>query len=142
MGYGISTNAIFGVQLDPSQSKKLHQALLATAQADDYDGGHLCLYSLLGRISKKSACHIDLIAEDSDSRIHNTTYEDGFEHTFGVLVARKGYGARSTSQEFSAKMNEDLSAHKQAFNTVAAPILAAAGLGHLEPSLVIGSYTA
>jgi len=115
MGYGISQNLMYGVVLDPEQSRQLREHIQSefpkfkTANPvliqeseweDEWDDQ---INMILDMLFGESNCN--MIAQDSDSRIHNTTYEDGCEHGFGVVLARLGYGTHTTSREFNAKMN-------------------------------------
>ena len=152
MGYGISTNAIYGVFLSASESKLVRQAIenyvnnLPKTQdvldvLDDEYGGDALSFFIYSEFSKTGP-NVSMIAEGSDSRIHNTTYEDGFEHSFGVVVANKGYGSHMDSKTFGQKLAQGPSVSDIAlFNKVCAPVLAQAGITEV-PQMVVASYTA
>ena len=141
MGYGITTTAIYGVSLNPDQSKKVYAALAELEQGTENQGVRVYVPDVLGRLSASLSHPLGMVAEDTDSRVESTCYEEGYEHSFGVVVAAKGYAGRDTSASFATKLNGNLSAHQAIFAAVVAPILAAAGLTALTPSIVIGSCT-
>ena len=130
MGYGISTNLIFGVLLSPEDSTKLYGVISAILAQKDHD-----MYDWL------EENEITMIAEDSDSRIHDTQYEEGFEHGFGVLIADKGYGSSMSSAEFKEAANSDHEVAVERFKQVCQPLLDAAGIKD-EPESQTVSYMA
>lgn len=138
MGYGISTNMVFGVLLSPEESAKLHEAISKSFRdaddADEDDEGQ----DLYGWLEEKE---LVLIAEDSDSRIHNTQYEPGFEHCFGILIADKGYGSSMSAAEFKAASAGDHGHLAERFKELCQPLLDEAGVT-AEPGTQVASYMA
>jgi hypothetical protein len=116
MGYGINTNLVLGIMLSSEEAAKLHdfitQNQLATSGLDLYDW--------------LEESEIVMVASNTDSRIHNTQYEPGFEHCFGVLVADKGYGASMSSEEFRQAAAANDTPARERFSQLCAPILDAA----------------
>lgn len=152
MGYGISTNAVFGVFLSVDESKLVKQAIenyvknlpktqdVLDVLDDEYDGDAVSFF--IDSEFSKTGPYISMISEGSDSRIDHTIYDEQFEHSFGVVLARKGYGSHMDSKTFNQKLAQGPSPSDIAlFNKVCAPILAQAGITE-APSMVVASYTA
>lgn len=158
MGYAISQNLMYGLLLDPEQSQRLSRHIkmefkkIKNATPNFFSAVEQqvwnnewdeelnmvvpTFFDVLG------TGIVTMIAQDSDSRIHNTTYEEGCEHGFGVLLANKGYGSHTTNAEFSAKMSTGPTQKEiDEYTQYCQPLLDAIGVTDL-PSLQVVSYTA
>lgn len=144
MGYSLTTQAIYGLYLDPDESAKLMDAIQAwlltdagsnvRAHMDDDED----IFGFLEAMSseEEDAYQVVMAAEESDSRIHNTRYEEDFFHGFGILLAEKG------EDDFKSAVRQGASEEQKAiFQQVLGPIVKLAGLDEMELGTVIVSYT-
>lgn len=151
MGYGINTQMIHGLYLDPQQSKQLHDGITAWLQtgAGDALGGGINAESdlfdvleMLGDEDEEAGIRVTMVSEDTHSTIHSTTYEAGRFHGFGILLADKGYGSYRPDADFAKASKEGATdAQKTAYTVRLGGILKLAGLDMLEPQMVIISHT-
>ena len=159
MSYGISQNLMYGLVLTSEQSQRLRKHILLEfnkmknttpnfysaieKQVWDHEWDeelNMVVPTFFNTLGASSV--VKMIAEDSDSSVHNTTYEDGFEHGFGVLLIRKGYGSHTTSSEFSAKMSTGPTQQEiDDYTHYCQPLLDAIGVTH-SPLLHVVSYMA
>jgi len=153
MGYGISNNVIYGHLLTPQQSHELMDHMkreftqsmgrdVEDFESEDFDEDEFDDLIAHFHLDTYALSQGTLIAQGTDSRCENTTYEYGYIHGFGVLLANTGYGALSTPQDFSNKLNSGPSAQEVAtYNTHCLPLLQAIGVTD-PPALHVVSYMA
>jgi len=154
MGYGISNNVIYGHLLTPQQSQELMEHMqreftrnkadvdMDDFEAEDFDEEEFDDLLAHFQLDSYNLSQGILIAEDTDSRCENTTFEPGYTHGFGVLLATKGYGGLSTPQDFQNKLNSGPTAQEIAtYNTNCLPLLQAIGVTD-PPALQVVSYMA
>ena len=82
--------------------------------------------------------NVVMVAEDSDSRIHNTTYEKGFDHAVGILIADKGHFVSMTSKDFAVAMGNPPVKQQADFNLLIQPLLNAAGINQVPGVFELG----
>ena len=141
MGYGISTNCVYGVFLDSEEAKRLRDEIIKS-MPNEYDSVYTSLEELVNNYDNNCPFNVEMVAEDSDSRIHDTSFEEGFDHVFGVVLASKGYGGSGSNEDFNQKMREGASQEQiELYNSVCVPLLKSAGLD-FNPYINIVSYTA
>ena len=152
MGYGTTDHLIYGVYLDPTQSQALREGISRRLAADpnssvsEYlgipggrDPARVSMFELVEFLGDEdeAGIRVAMVAEDTHSTIHDNTFEEGFCHGFGILLADKGYGAGGTSKEFKEAMARGASQEQiAAFQERILPWLQEAGLGGETPELV------
>lgn len=155
MGYGISKNVIYGHLLNPLQSHQLMVHMqqefarskgVSDVDMEDFDEDDFeqDIDRLLAHFHMHShtLSKCTLIAEDTDSRCEDTTFEEGYNHGFGVMLANKGYGGLNTPQDFASKMNSGPTAQEIAtYNNHCLPLLQAIGVTD-PPTIHVVSYMA
>lgn len=159
MRYGISTTAFFGVMLSWKDTDKLAKVIkqrvntlgLKPDKDEDesfedvglgvFEQFEALMYHQEPSLEEEEYGYIVMIAEDTDSRIHNTSFEEGANHGVGFLIADKGYGSQTTSKAFAAKMKEDVSRERELFAKLIQSLLDEANIKE-EPGLNVVSYTA
>jgi len=127
MGYGIGTSAMYGVSLSADEAHKMAEVLENLFGSD-----------WTGELEGCNANDWLMVAEDTDSRIHNNTYEPGYEHVLGVLIASKGYGSAWTTDGFERALRADWTPQETVFKKDLEPLLIQAGIVK-SPGLVMGS---
>jgi hypothetical protein len=138
MGYGIVTTAFWGVVLPWDETERLakviRQALTdlnGEVEENEMDNASDDFYYLLVKLApqiQEKGDYVVMVADGSDSRIESTSFEEGYEHGVGLLVSEKGYGSRTSSQEFSHALNKDISEQKAEFEKFIQPLLDSAGI--------------
>lgn len=158
MGYGISQNLMYGLLLDAEQSQRLSEHMqmefqtiknttpnffsAVEQQVWDNEWDEELNMVVPTFFNTLGARIVTMIAQDSDSRIHNTTYEEGCEHGFGVVLTRIGYGSDTSNAAFNAKMSTGPTQQEiDEYTRFCQPLLDAIGVTD-PPSLQVVSYTA
>lgn len=150
MGYGIVTTAFWGVMLSweetESLAKVIRQALTdvnGDVEKNEMDNASDDFYYLLVKLAPQiqgRGDYVVMVADGSDSRVESTSFEEGYEHGVGLLVSEKGYGSRTSSQQFSQALNKDISEQKAEFEKLIQPLLDSAGIKAV-PGLNVVSCT-
>ena len=150
MGYGIVTTAFWGVMLSweetESLAKVIRQALTdvnGDVEKNEMDNASDDFYYLLVKLAPQiqgRGDYVVMVADGSDSRVESTSFEEGYEHGVGLLVSEKGYGSRTSSQQFSQALNKDISEQKAEFENLIQPLLDSAGIKAV-PGLNVVSCT-
>ena len=155
MGYGTTTTLFYGHSLDWEQSKKLVECMkdfitlnpthpvsnaCDTVGISPSDIG-FDWFEFFDHLSQSAGVKIDMVAQDSDSRIHDTQFERGFNHAIGVLAASSGYGGEQSSKELSQIMNVGAtSEHTKAYSAILEDWIKFAGVLD-SPAMTMASNT-
>lgn len=145
MSYTVTTIVFFGIELSQEEAKRIKQKYFSE-EFFPSEGNYDPLDFTDDTVHNQSGVNTgrnrernmpQMLADGTDSRIHNMDYEEGHQHYIGIYLASKGYAYNDKIKDFMKVPSEKA---VQNFEKYIRPILIAEGI-EKEPDIEIVTQT-
>lgn len=138
MGYAATTILVYGIRLDSIQAQEVYDHLQETDDLFESDGeismdpNDSLIEPSVGKFRPRTRYYPNMYSEGTDSRIHDNTYEEGYDHVIGLYVASNGYAYNDLLEDYLVP-NED---YTKNYDKYIQPILDSIGIDG-RPKMII-----
>ena len=139
MGYAATTILVYGIRISSEDAKKIYEDCredfreVGTMYFDANDIQLEKRENSQWNLRPRERYFPNMYSEETDSRIHNLKFEEGYSHVVGIYMASKGYAYNDVIEDYLSpnQMCEDN------YNKYIVPMLDALGIEKQEPKVLI-----